>query len=61
VGGVDEGALCGAQVDPAVGLQSLQGFAYRLAADSEVFGELCLDQVLAGFEGAVDDQFDQAP
>jgi hypothetical protein len=33
-GGVHERALCGAEVDPAVGLQPLQGFTHRLPADA---------------------------
>ena len=58
-GGVDEGALGGPQVDPAVGLEPLQRLAHGLAADPEVLGELGLDQVLAGLEGAADDQLGQ--
>lgn len=58
-GGVHEGALGGTEVDPAVGLEALEGFADRLAADTEVFGEFGFDEVLAGLEGAADDQFGQ--
>jgi len=56
-GDVHEGALCGTELDPAVGLQTLQGFSHRLPADAEVLRELVLDQVLAPFQGSVHDQF----
>ena len=55
--GVHESALRGAELDPAVGLQALQGFSHRLPADAEVLGQLVLDQVLAALQGAVHDQF----
>jgi hypothetical protein len=40
-------------------VQPLQGFAYGLAADAEVLGEVGFDEVLTGLERAVDDQFGQ--
>ena len=55
-GGVHERALRGAQVDPAVGLQPLQGFTHRLPADAEVLGQFVFDQVLAPLQGALHDQ-----
>ena len=55
---MDERALPGAEFDPAVGLQALQGLSHRLPADAEVLGELGLDDVLTPLQGAVDDQFD---
>ena len=55
-GGVHERALRGAEVDPAVGLQTLQGFTHRLPADAEVLGQFVFDQVLAPLQGALHDQ-----
>ena len=55
--GVHESALRGAELDPAVGLQTLQGFSHRLPADAEVLRQFVLDQVLAALQGAVHDQF----
>jgi hypothetical protein len=54
--GVLERALRGAEVDPAVGLQALQGFTHRLPADAEVLGQFVFDQVLAPLQGALHDQ-----
>ena len=54
--GVYERALRGPEVDPAVGLQTLQGFTHRLPADAEVFGKFVFDQVLASLQGALHDQ-----
>ena len=51
-----ERTLRGAKVDPTVGLQPLQRFAHRLPADTEVFGEFVLDQVLTALQGALHDQ-----
>ncbi len=56
-GDVHEGALRGTELDPAVGLQALQGFSHRLPADAEVLGQFVLDEVLAPLQGAVHDQF----
>jgi hypothetical protein len=54
-GGVHEGALARAQVDPAVVLEPLQGLADRLARDAQGHRELVLHQVLAGAQLAADD------
>jgi hypothetical protein len=57
---VYEGPLARPQVDPAFGLQPVQGLAHRLPADAQLPGELGFHQVLAGPEGAGHDQLDQS-
>jgi hypothetical protein len=55
---VHERALCRPQVNPTVGLQTLQGFTHRLPTDAEVLGQLVFDQVLASLQRALDDEID---
>lgn len=49
---MDERALWGAQVGPALGVQPLELFAHRLPRDPRVPGRFTFDQVPAGTEGA---------
>ncbi len=44
---VDEGAMTGAERDPAVAVQPLQRFAHRAAADSELRCQPFLDEMVA--------------
>ena len=51
-----EGALAGPQVNPALGLQAMQGLTDRLAAHTQLPGQLGLHQMLAGPQPAPDDE-----
>jgi hypothetical protein len=56
---VHERSLAGAQLDPALHTETVQGLPDRLAAGPEMPGKLRLDEMQAGREGAIDDQFNQ--
>jgi hypothetical protein len=56
---VHERTLARAQVDPALGLEPVQGLAHRLPAHPELPGQLGFHQVLAGPEGAGHDELGQ--
>jgi hypothetical protein len=53
---VDKRALRRPKIDPPVGLQPLQGFAYRLPTYAQILSKFVLDQMLAALQRALHDQ-----
>lgn len=59
VGSWTNAPWAGLEIDPALGVQALEGLTYGLAGDPEMAGEFALHQMLPGPQGAHGDEFEQ--